>query len=361
MSVTLQQIADEAGVTRGTVSRVLNGRYKENRPAIARKADMIRAAAERLGYRPNHAARSITSGKFGQVAFVTCGDLGFDWFAPELLHGIHHGLEVNGSRLTINELAGEKFEDPDYLPRLFKESAVDGILANIDAKLPERVVKIFDEQPVPVVLLNIKRRRRCVYPDEFAGGWLAAERLLEQGCRRPTFFMMVDEATTPHYSRTDRLAGFVACLEEAGVSTDNCSGFETATPRLHAHGLKLATEFLDQHPDTDGIACYGIAEANALHTASCRKGKQIPDDLKVIVFDHQVAHALTGIAMDTLIVPFKQVGIQAAEMMHTMTEDDGPRRPGAAIVPYEKLYRAKENAGFPVAAPSSAKSSGDDR
>ena len=217
MPATLQQIADKAGVTRGQVSRVLNGRYKENRPAIAKKAERIRKIASELGYRPNVAARSVTRGRFGQFAFVTCGDLGFDWFAPELLHGIHQTVETAGRCLMINELTGDQFADPDNLPRLFRESAVDGMLMNIDAKLPESIIEMFDAQPIPAVLLNQKRRTRCVYPDEIAGGRVATEYLLKEGRQKLGYIDIQRPTRSPHYSRKDRVAGFEAAMKEAGL------------------------------------------------------------------------------------------------------------------------------------------------
>ena len=248
MPVTLQQIADQAGVTRSQVSRVLNGRYKENRPAIARKADSIRKIAQDLGYRPNLAARSVIVGKFGQVAFVTCGDLGFDWFAPELLHGIHQGLEAGGDSLVINELDGARLSDPENLPRLFRESTVDGMLVNIDAKLPDRTVELFDTLPVPIVLLNEKRETRSVCPDEIEGGRKAAQYLLGRGLKKIGFIYLQHAHRAPHFSRRDRAEGFCQAMDEAGCSPEHVLLGSLDYRARSGNGAKLVGEFLDRHP-----------------------------------------------------------------------------------------------------------------
>ncbi|MEM1099046.1 MAG: LacI family DNA-binding transcriptional regulator [Planctomycetota bacterium] len=340
MPVTLQQIAVEAGVTAATVSRVLNGRNKENRPLIAQRADRIREAAQRLGYRPNQAARSTITGRFNQVAFVTCGDLGFDWFAPQLMHGLHEALDQMGSRLSVHELAGRQLQDPERIPRVFSESAVDGMLANIDSKLPARVIDVFDEQPVPMVLLNTKRRTRCVYPDEFAGGWQAAHCLLSKGCQRPGLFIIPAAGSSPHFSQTDRMDGFAACLNHAGIASPDWEALNIDRRRSPQFGLEWAAAFIDQLGPFDGVACYGTAEASALHSVLSSHRSHTPRDVRMIVFNHQVAHAHTGIAMDTLLIPMKEVGVEAVQMIQGMITEESPRRPSANVVNYRQVYDA---------------------
>ena len=244
MSVTLQEVADRAGVTPPTVSRVLNGRIKENRPAIARRADQIRRIAHEMGYRPNTAARSVSRGRFGGVAFVTCGDLGFDWFAPSLLHGIHEGLEAEHLSLTLNELPGERMTDANYIPRLFRESAVDGLLINLDAKLPDTLIDVFDRQPVPAVLLNLKRSTRCVYPDEVGGGAAAARHVIATGCRRVGFLMHDPINERSHFSRADRLRGVADTLQEAEMPPLRPVVGEAAFDRGSGRGVEMAEALL---------------------------------------------------------------------------------------------------------------------
>ncbi|MEO0963977.1 MAG: LacI family DNA-binding transcriptional regulator [Planctomycetota bacterium] len=337
MTVTLQQIADEAGVAKTTVSRVLNGQLKENRPAIVRRAERIRQAAQRLGYRPNQAARSVTTGRFNQLACVTCGDLGFDWFAAQLLHGLHEGVEEIESRLMVHELTWGQIQDPDNVPRLFRESAVDGILANVDARLPQGVVDLFDEQPVPIVLLNVKRRTRCVYPDEYAGGWHAAAHLLAHGCRRPGYFAFHKPGPVPHFSVVDRKAGFDACLRSAGVEPIDPTELEAEFLGARRHGVAFAEAFFDRYGPCDGLACDRLPDAFVLHRVAAQRGIEIPVDLRLVVFNQQIMYGESGMAMDTLLTPYKQVGLEGVRMTQAMTMEGAPRRPEAQAVPYRRL------------------------
>ena len=340
MPVTLQQIATRAGVTRSQVSRVLNGRYKENRPAIARRAARIRAIAEEMGYRPNLAARSVSEGRFGQLGFITCGDLGFDWFAPALLHGIHRRLDADGHRLIVHELSGERMMDEEDIPRLFRQSAIDAMLVNLDPKLPTNVLERFDAQPVPTVLLNQKRNTRAVHPDERAGGAFAVRRLLSLGCERIGFACLHPPRAGQHFSREDRFAGGDDALIDArgeGLRRMNgAMGYRSAS----GNGPTLIGAFLEEEPRLDGIVCYSMQEAMALLLAAGRSGIRIPEDLAVVVFHDKVAHAITGFPLDTLIIPFRNVGEAAVEMADAMVTGNGNRRPDAVAVPYRGLYRA---------------------
>lgn len=349
MPVTLQQIADQAGVTRSQVSRVLNGRYKENRPAIAQRAANIRKIAETLGYRPNVSARSISNGRFGQTAFITCGDLGFDWFAPGLLHGIHQQLEQVGDRLLVNELSGKELADESQVPRLFRESAVDGMLVNIDAKLPRSIVEMFDAQPVPAVLLNQKRETRAVYPDEYAGGRAAAQFLIAQGRRNIAFIYLQPAQHSPHFSRTDRLHGFQDAMRDAGLAHDRVLTGDATYHGSLGNGEKIVDAFLAQHPTLDAVVCYSLPEAGSVSLAAAKRGIGVPEDLRVVVFNHELAHAQTGVPADTMLVPFKQVGQQAVDMLSAMGRGDENRRPPAIPVAYQHIYRADLRETQPIA------------
>ena len=339
-SVTLQQIADEAGVTRGQVSRVLNGRYKENRPAIARKAQRIRDIAEGLGYRPNMAARSVTSGKFGQLAFVTCGDLGFDWFAPELLHGVHESVETDGQRLVIAEMSAPQLLEAGNMPRLFREASVDGLLVNLDGKLSGDVLEAFDALKLPMVLLNQKRHTRCVYPDEIAGGAEAARHLIADRRKRLAYACLTMPTLQPHYSRFDRLQGFWEAAEAAGLQPAFVLDGDESYAQRRGNGHEIVGQLLDQHASVDGIVCYSTVEALAVVLAAARRGIRVPQDLRVVVFDHQVSHAKTGIPVDTLVIPFKKVGTQAVQLLREMVRGDQAQRPPRQRIAYEQLYVA---------------------
>lgn len=336
MAVTITEIAERVGVSPGTVSRVLNGRYKENRPAIARRAQSIREVAAEMGYRPNVSARSMQTGRFGTMAFVTCGDLGFDWFAPGLLHGIHRELESHGQRLVLNELSASQLASSRSVPWLFSEAAVDAVLLHLDPKIPNALAQFRRSHPNRVVLINDKLDRDCVHPDEIGGGELAGSYLLSKGHTRIGYFSLAG-IEGGHFSVADRWHGLSARLRSAGAEAimrpAGAPGFDS----LRGNGIDCANALLDANPDMTAVVCYTLMEATALDSAARSRGMRIPDDLSILVFNERPAHAVTGVAVDTLIVPFASLGSSAVSMAIDLIESDAGSLPGRRV-PYAEFF-----------------------
>ena len=353
MLVTLQQIADRAGVSRAQVSRVLNRRYKENRPAVAERAERIRRIARELGYRPNLAARSTSAGRFGQIGFVTCGAYGHDWFPPPLLHGLHAGTDAAGQQLLIHELLEHDFQDPDRPPRLFCESTVDCLVLHLEPKLPPQILEAFEEQPVPTVLVNKPRRAASVCPDERHGGLNVARYLIGKGRRRLAFIKLLVRSNPIHFSMADRVAGLNQGMAEAGLSPVTVLGGDPAFQKHRGNGQAIVADFLSATPDLDAVVCYSALEAVLLQLAMAERGWQIGDRLDAVVFNDQPLHSTSGMPMDTAVIPFQQVGEAAAAMairMADAADTSGPSAPAAAeAVEYRQIYLQAERRWHQVA------------
>lgn len=333
--VNITMIAKRVGVSPGTVSRVLNGLNKENRPAIARRAERIRQVAAELGYRPNAAARSMISGRHGAMAFLACNDAGFDWIPLSLLHGIHAGLAGLGCRLVYDELDRAGFTDPAAWPHLFRESAVDALLVYRDPGVPRDAEQALAGRNIPHVWMNQRSPKPCVHPDEIGGGRLAASRLIAQGCRRIGYFQLFQRpAAIAHYSERDRQKGVAAALAKAGLETHRT--LLGAPGYLYHEGQALlhAERFLNDFPDVDGIVCYAPEEAVAIQMALPPSRR---DTLRVVVFAERAAASYTGTPVTTLLIPFGEVGRQAVLMARRMI--DGETEPPSIAVAYDDQAR----------------------
>ncbi len=333
--VTLEELAARAGVSPGTVSRVLNGKNKENRPAIAKRSENIRQLAIRLGYRPNAAARSMTRGRFRAVAFVTCGDAGTDWYPISGLNGIHNALERMEWRLLFNELPASKINNPSVVPQIFRESSVDGLIVNLLPVFSQQTVDYFEEQPMPCVLMNLKRKFRCVYPDEFSGAQVGVQHLIKRGHERIGFFSRLFPSP-PHYSAVDRFGGFTHAMTAAGLPHHR---------HLDLHGPSEAGEttlaraecFIRAFPDVQAVLCYEAEEAVCISFAAERAGRRIPDQLEVISFSERDLRDATGLNIPTVAIPFQEVGRQAVQMLEVMIEDGAHEVPSIAV-PYKSIH-----------------------
>lgn len=318
-SITLDEVAARAGVSPGTVSRILNGKNKENRPANARRSDRIRKIATDLGYRPNAAARSMMRGNFQAVSFVTCGDLGADWYPISGLNGIHTTLDKMAWRLIFNELPASVIKSPELVPNLFRESSVDGLLINLVPAFTNEVADYFESQTLPCVWLNLKRRLRSVYPDEIGGAAMGIRWFTRQGCRRIGFFSRMFSAP-PHFSATERLEGFERALTAEGLAAHRRLEMITADDPLNVDLLERAKQFLHTFPDTDGVLCYELEETVCMRVAAETMGRVVGKDLQLLSYGEREIRSLSGLKIPTLVTPFHDVGARAVEMLAKMIE-----------------------------------------
>lgn len=316
MAVTIEDIARRAGVSPGTVSRVLNGLNKENRPAIARRSAKIREIAKELNYRPNHAARQMLKGRFDSVGFLSCGDLGFDWFPRQLLHGIHDALKARGSRLVITEIAGENFTDPSYIPSFVQETTVDGLLVHPESVEIMPVTAFFDGDPLPAVYVNCRLEQHAVYPDDHADAYGATVRLIEAGHKAIGFWGPPNQGGTTHFSIVDRLSGFEDAMHEHGLAAHRV-GFQAEPISELAAGCASpeASAFFEMHPGMTATLCYDLPQATQLYVAARARGLRPPYDCCLVVFYETPFHMTTGIPMATSVIPFFDVGQKAVEMV----------------------------------------------
>jgi LacI family transcriptional regulator len=318
---TLEDIAQSAGVSVGTVSRVLNGKNKENRPAIARRSEKIRQIAGKLGYRPNVAARSMLRGTFRAMAFVTCGDFGNDWYPIAMLNSIHAKLDTSQWRLMFNELPASKIGNVELVPNLFRETSVDGLIINLLPAFSEDLVEYFESQPLPCVWVNLKRSRGAVYPDEVSGARLITNYLIEKGRRRIGYFSSL-HASPAHYSVMDRFAGYNSAMKAAQLPSHRylpLLGTSTEVSRP-TQTIERAHLFLQTYPDADAVICYEYGEALSLTMAAERNGRRVPETLEVVGLSEREIRANSGISIPTAIIPFQEVGVRAVEMAWQMIE-----------------------------------------
>jgi LacI family transcriptional regulator len=276
----------------------------------------------------------MLSGRFGAMAFLSCGDLGFDWIPLSLLHGIHASLSAMKSRLVLDEVDVRTASDAAANPRLFRETAVDALLLYLHPATQEPLIKVLADMGIPNVWLNRNAPTRCVYPDEVQGGAMAASWLLARGHRRIGYLQLLTPENRPaHYSERDRALGFSNRLGEAGCPSEAVRAGMPGYTRHTGDAIATARRYLEEFPHLTAITCYGLEDAVALVAAAAFSGRRIPEDLDVLVFGERHTSSHVGCRLHTLIVPFSEIGRQAVAMAEA-TLSGGDQDPPSLIVPY---------------------------
>ena len=239
---TIKEVAQRAGVSVTTVSRVLN-----KRGYISQEMhDKIYATMEELNYQPNEVARSLTRRRTKIIGLLvpSVDDPYFGEVVNQLiLAAMRHGYKV-----MIYASDGQNDRALEYVGML-KANQVDGIIISLRSR--ELDALLDDNLPV-VSFERIKvGRLPTVLCDNHMGGRMAAEELLASGSKRPVMIAAVHDKLLPAY---DRFVGFCSVMREHGLEERI---FETKeNDSLHGDYSKLARQVLDTFPDADGVYPY---------------------------------------------------------------------------------------------------------
>lgn len=282
-SPTSAEVARRAGVSRTTVSFVLNGVVDRGISAATRAR--VLAAAQEMGYTPHAAARTLASGQTGHIALVVprLAHLHVDAFIAQLSASIHEECHRAGLKLLVESTEDEGREAGGFV-QLVRSRRIDGlIVVNLRHAEHTHVQRIV-EAGIPIVVFGFRPKDlpdSCTMGGDNAGGARAVmAHLLALGHRR---IAHVGFAPAEFHAVSQREAGWRAALQEAGLAADPAllaygdisaeSGYQ-ATRRLLAAGARFTALFAGN----DTIA---FGAARALREA----GRRIPDDVALVGYD----------------------------------------------------------------------------
>ncbi|MEU7057665.1 LacI family DNA-binding transcriptional regulator [Streptomyces sp. NPDC046197] len=274
---TLEAVAALAGVSRATVSRVVNGAHGVTGPLVER----VRRAVEELGYVPNQAARSLVTKRHDAVAVVIAEPetrVFADPFFALQLRGISKELTAHDSQLVL--LLNEGRDDHARVGRYLAGGHVDGALVfslHLDDPLPG----LIQRAGIPTVFGGrpgwSDGSSRTVYVDsDNRGGARAAVRhLVGLGRTRIAHITGALDQT----SAVDRLDGFRDVMEDADPRLIMEGDF---TP---GGGERAMRELLDRCPDLDAVFAANDLTASGALRVLRERGLRVPDDVAVVGFD----------------------------------------------------------------------------
>jgi LacI family transcriptional regulator len=303
VGVTIIDVAREAGTSKSTVSNVLHGDPHVARATRARVLD----AVERLGYRPNRAAQNLVRGTTHAIGIVV-SDL-LNPFYPRLIHAIDESAKAMGFTTVLVEA---QFDIPDRIAEAERllSGLVDGILFAATWGDPDSVTRL-QARGVNFAVVTSRPRGAdvdYVVVDDRSGARTAVEHLLDLGHRRIAHIMGAE----PDSSMDDRLAGYVAALDAAGVCRD---------PRLVAQATRRADltvdcagaveQLLAVEPAPTAIFCANDAIALQVLALVERHGRSVPGDVSVVGFDDAPMAGHPRIGLTTIAQPVEEIARQA--------------------------------------------------
>lgn len=294
---TMKDVAAEAGVALGTVSKVFN-----NIPVGDSYKKRVLAAANKLGYRVNSYARGMKANKTNTVAFIL-PNLRNQFFG-ELAECISQTLKAKGYRMLMY-ITHSKAEEEVECFSIATQYKVDGIIA-LTCGTALHV-------PSDIRFVTIDRQAAanvpCVSSDNYGGGQMAARKLMELGCKRLLGVQMSSAVPSEPDKRID---GFRSACQAAGVSFDICWNAEDND--------EMVWEFLHSHIhdgqfDFDGVFCNTDELAYRYQNALRNEGFRVPEDVQLIGFDGIKKFGYQDHFCSTIVQPVREIAETAVELL----------------------------------------------
>jgi LacI family transcriptional regulator len=306
MALTLEEVGKLAGVSRSTVSRVVNGHPSVRDPVRERVWQVIRDT----GYQPHAAARSLVTRRTQIVAAIipeTVTKLFVDPFFSILLRGITDACNTHGYHLMLSLFSGPERQEEMYR-RLVHGGSLDGVIV-ASSRMEEPVIPELLRDGVPFVLVGRHPDRRvpCLDVDNVGGAQMAVEHLIRLGHRR--IATITGPLNMSHGE--DRLAGYRQALEAHRIPIDRSLIVEG--DYTEAGGMMGAQRLLAGSPTAIFVASdvMAIGALKALREA----GLRVPDDVAMAAFDDVPIASAVEPALTTVRQPIERLGSLAVDLL----------------------------------------------
>jgi len=303
---TVHDVAAAAGLSRGTVSRVLNGGYVS---AEARAA--VDAAIEQVGYVPNTAARNLVRRRSQAVGFLALEPHSLLLEDPNIgaiMLGANEILSVADHQMVSLVVDSER--DTERVGRYLRGGFVDGAII-VSARAHDPITRLVTDLRLPATFVghppDLHHSIPFVGIDNVAAARTITQRLMATGRRR----IGVIAAALDRDSGADRLKGF---REALGARFD---GDLVAEVPLYdyAYGIKGMRVLLDREPAVDGVFAASDAVAAGALEALRESGRSVPGDVGVVGFDDSAWALRTQPQLSTVHQPAREIGQNAAELV----------------------------------------------
>ncbi|RSK26172.1 LacI family transcriptional regulator [Bacillus sp. HMF5848] len=306
---TIKDVAQRAGVSITTVSRVLNNRgyiSKETR----RK---VEEAMTEINYSPNEIARALQKSQ-SYILGMIVPDSNHPFFSELIKHVEIYANEKNYKVLICNSL--DQPEKEEKYIRMMKENRVDGIIMcshTLDVNEYKKV-----NSPIVTFDRIISNQFPYVASDNFRGGELATTHLIQSGCKRLLHISGPLKLDLLANRRTD--AFLVTCLRHK-VSHHVIEGSQDNLTFEYFHNF-IKSEIADTLSEYDGVFCTNDMVAYALFLYATENGIKIPEQLKIVGYDyHSFTRMLQTPKLTTIAQPVNRLGKVLSSTIINMIEN----------------------------------------
>jgi DNA-binding LacI/PurR family transcriptional regulator len=326
----LEDIGRMAGVSRATVSRVVNGEQNVRPEVRERVEDVIR----RTGYTPNAAARSLVSKRTGVIGLVIPSrvhNLFEDPYFAQLIQGVTLASNRVGTTLSLFLFQSEA-EERELYPRVVESGFLDGVIITA-TRMGDPLVARMRARGIPLVMIGRPDVPDVSYVDvdNRAGAAEAARHLVDIGRRRIGLIGAPANTTAGR----DRLDGFLAGLADRGRSFD--TELRADGDFTEPGGYEAMRVLVDR--GVDGVFVASDSMAFGALRATREFGLEVPSDVAIVGFDGFTASQNSIPPLTTVRQPVADTAARAVEVLTGLIAGE-LTAPTASVLPVELVVRA---------------------
>ena len=309
---TIYDVAEQAGVSIQTVSRVLNNRPDVSTGTRQRIQDIIK----QMGFQPFSNARGLSSKHTYTLGLVAANFSDF-WFS-QILTGAEKETREHGFFFMLGSLTCNPEDEPEFL-RLLTERHVDGVLF-IRASCAEETEHLnrLKESGIPIVTTGNcppESGLAMVDVDNVSGGSKATEYLVNLGHTRIAMLSGPPEWRAAR----DRTEGYLQALQEAGVPANPDLIIEGTWQ--YKSGYLGAKALLEKKVPFTAIFAQNDLMARGAISALHEAGQRVPEDISIIGYDDIPEAEFSDPPLTTIRQPMEEVGRAATRLLILMVED----------------------------------------
>ncbi|WP_046014235.1 LacI family DNA-binding transcriptional regulator [Microbacterium sp. SA39] len=311
MTVSVREVAEDAGVSVGTVSNVLNRPEKVSPATVSR----VQASIARLGFVRNDAARQLRAGRSRTIGLVVL-DIRNPFFA-EIARGAEERADENGLSVLVANSDEKQQREARHLD-LFEEQRVTGVLVTPVSESLPRLAQM-QERGTPIVLVDREshdERMASVAVDDVEGGRVAMEHLLSVGRRRIAFV----GGPVALRQVADRLSGAQAAAAEEGAGVEFISTSALTVEEGRRAGRQILARNRADRPDAV-FAANDLLALGVLQSLVMTGDARVPEDIALIGYDDIDFAAAAVIPLSSVRQPAAPIGSTAVELLLRSIDD----------------------------------------
>jgi LacI family transcriptional regulator len=320
-NITIKKIAELAGVSHKTVSRVIN----DEKYVKKETKKKILAIIDKYKYEPNYFAIGLKTKKSRTIGLIV-GDIENPYYA-RLAKGVINICESSNYNVIVCNSQYDRALSEKYLKMLLSKE-VDGlIISNIDLKVD--TVKYLVKKNIPLVFTNIKYDipgLNYIKADDYYGGRLAADYLVRLGHKKIYFLRPPDV-----YGSQERINAFIDTMTRNKIYFDD--SYFSSFLYDEDDSYRATKEFVSNHKDFTALIAGNDFIAIGAMEAVFDMGLKVPDDFSIIGYDDLKFAKVMRVPLTTIKQPKYLFGKLAAEKLINLLENDDISSEGKVIKP----------------------------